>query len=427
MTDWDRDSDTSFETDDFAVTHYRREGRKLVIVFISAGQLAPGQSVEEFRKSLQATGASVVFVRDKKVMWFNHHDFFSVMRRLEAIADSYDAVGTLGESMGGSGALLATRYVRGISRVLAFSPQFSISYPFIGFDLRYEAISRSIRYHHHTVFSARPEMEQVRILYGNSDWRDYLHACSFQSIGAPPTFVQDADHNVAAHLKGLKGNKLIRLVERFCNFELPFGPSALQDVFDADEVTDVPLRAGFTFEDDCRRSDALSTLVGGLLPPSGRPGSSEVSRGKRANQSSVSTWSRRPSADEDAQGAINGRITGNYSFHTDLEWSPWWSVDLGWTYAIEEVRIFNYLAQPEVAGRAAKFTIDLSIDGVDWDTVFERTDPTPFGGADTHPFTWRPSQNFAARHLRIRLSTYNWLHLDQVQVYGRPIAGDPPS
>lgn len=150
-----------------------------------------------------------------------------------------------------------------------------------------------------------------------------IHACSFQSIGAVPNFVRDADHNVAAHLKGLKGNKLIRLAERFCNFELPFGPSALRAVFGADEVTDVPLRPGFTFEDDCRRSRALSMLINGLLPPIGRPGSSKMIRGKRANQSSVSTWSRRPSTDEDAHSAINGQITGSDSFHTDLEWSRW--------------------------------------------------------------------------------------------------------
>jgi hypothetical protein len=44
--------------------------------------------------------------------------------------------------------------------------------------------------------------------------------------------------------------------------------------------------------------------------------------GKPASQSSLSRWSR----PNDAQGAVNGRRTGGFGFHTDDEAAAWWRV-----------------------------------------------------------------------------------------------------
>ena len=56
--------------------------------------------------------------------------------------------------------------------------------------------------------------------------------------------------------------------------------------------------------------------------------------GRPATQSSVSRWSKFPTPEADAAGAVNGTIDGQPGFHTANEPCPWWQVDLQATYAI---------------------------------------------------------------------------------------------
>src|SRR5271165_3527674 len=89
-----------------------------------------------------------------------------------------------------------------------------------------------------------------------------------------------------------------------------------------------------------------------------------ISRGKRATQSSVSEWSRAPTLQEDAAGAVDGKIDGTRKFHTALEENPWWQVDLGRFYNISEVRIHNTC--DATAYRFNNFSLAVSIDGEVW-------------------------------------------------------------
>lgn len=158
-----------------------------------------------------------------------------------------------------------------------------------------------------------------------------------------------------------------------------------------------------------------------LLPSPGYP---NIALGKVADQSSVSKWSKVPDRRTDAAGAISGRLTGSYQFHTDFEPSPWWMVDLGGQAKVYEIRIFNRMENPAMAGRLRELAVQVSDDGEGWRIIATKAADVIVGGVDANPLriTWLSS--VSARFVRIRLMEQGVLHLDQVEVYGEP-AGAP--
>ncbi len=150
-----------------------------------------------------------------------------------------------------------------------------------------------------------------------------------------------------------------------------------------------------------------------------------VSRRKRATQSSISEWSAHSSPDDDAAGAVNGLIDGTGKFHTDLDDQPWWQVDLSDLCGITEVRIFNRMEQPAVAERASKLVIEVGLKRDSLIEVYRRETDEPFGGIDGNPLIFKPTIPIPGRFVRIRLLTRNYLHLDQVEVYGEPLPNFP--
>lgn len=146
-----------------------------------------------------------------------------------------------------------------------------------------------------------------------------------------------------------------------------------------------------------------------------------VAIGKLCTQSSLSDWSRGTTLAEDAGGAVDGKILGIGKFHTAVEDSPWWEVDLGDPYEIAEVRIFNRLDNAAIASRASYLAIEIGMERFDLAEAFKRELDEPFGGIDGNPLVFRPSAAILGRFVRIRLLRPGCLHLDQVQVYGEPL------
>jgi hypothetical protein len=143
------------------------------------------------------------------------------------------------------------------------------------------------------------------------------------------------------------------------------------------------------------------------IPP---PAASDnLALNKPAQQSSTSSWSHQ----NDPQGAVDGVKNGGFGFHTNGEPNPWWQVDLQSIRTLREVRIFNRLDLP---GRAGTIQVLLSNDGVTWQKVYTH-DGRPFGGSDGKPLA--VALNGAqARFVRLQLGESNYLHLDEVEVYG---------
>jgi len=151
-----------------------------------------------------------------------------------------------------------------------------------------------------------------------------------------------------------------------------------------------------------------------------------ASRGRPCRSSSVSEWSWSLDPCVEATGANDGLINGVCGFHTAMEVNPWWEVDLQQTHLISSVVIYNRL---DFGSRCRDLDVLNSIDGRRWKLAFSKCDGETFGGADGNPLRVEISPAVAARLVRIQLKGKDYLHLDQVEIFGEPIArelGDDP-
>ena len=183
------------------------------------------------------------------------------------------------------------------------------------------------------------------------------------------------------------------------------------------EVEDRSL-AGFWAE---KAEEASMTTIGAARMNSLQSVRVPLSRGKPARQSSISEWSVGKSIEEDAQGAVSSTFTGRGTFHTDLQDFAWWYVDLGDDFGIDEIKIYNRIDHPDIARRASRLAIDIGFSADDFAEVYRRESDEPFGGIDGNPLVFKPNIPIPGRFVRVRLLTRNYLHLDQVEVYGEPL------
>lgn len=130
---------------------------------------------------------------------------------------------------------------------------------------------------------------------------------------------------------------------------------------------------------------------------------------KPTTTSSRSSWST-PSE----SGGVDGVKDGRFGFHTAHEPAPWWEVDLQQVATIGEIRVFNYRENEVVAERARSLRALLSTDGLTWRQVHAQ-DRT--FGTDGQPLRIMVG-GVQARYVRLQLASPNYLHLDEVEVYG---------
>jgi hypothetical protein len=119
--------------------------------------------------------------------------------------------------------------------------------------------------------------------------------------------------------------------------------------------------------------------------------------------------------DPTPQGAVNGVKTGRYGFHTRAEKNPWWMLDLGEEKLFNHILVYNRLDGP-CRRRSRTLSVLISADATSWTELYTH-DGTPFGGFDGFPLHIKcPASK--ARFVRLQLNEYNYLHLDQVEIYG---------
>ncbi len=137
-----------------------------------------------------------------------------------------------------------------------------------------------------------------------------------------------------------------------------------------------------------------------------------ISRGKKAMQSSHCRHSFAATLEADAAGGVNGVLDGARHFHTDMEDDPWWQVDLGAIATITEIHVIN--TTDGMRGRFRDFALRVSIDGDSWVDVLEKRD----GQAVEAPVVWAGPGTAWARYVRVTLLGRDFLHLNQVEVFG---------
>lgn len=151
-----------------------------------------------------------------------------------------------------------------------------------------------------------------------------------------------------------------------------------------------------------------------------------VALGKRADASSRAAWASGRTPQENAVGALSGRITGGAQCHTEHEVRPWWSIDLGATHLIYDIRVFNRVDEPDLRARLGAFDIEIASSAGDWTNIYTNDGSTLIGGADGNPLIIRTGAPLMLRYLRIVAHGKTYLHLDQVELYGIPAADKAP-
>jgi hypothetical protein len=162
-----------------------------------------------------------------------------------------------------------------------------------------------------------------------------------------------------------------------------------------------------------------SALRFGLQTAHGSPPYENVALNKPCLQSSVFEPStEEPAGSRVSGGGNNGIRNGTYGFHTLFEPQPWWLVDLLGPHRIAEIHIYNRSGDPALAARANGIDVLASLDGNNWTILLSRTAMEPFG-VDGTPLVVHAPTALPFRLLLLRLRDTNYLHLEEVEVYGR--------
>lgn len=118
---------------------------------------------------------------------------------------------------------------------------------------------------------------------------------------------------------------------------------------------------------------------------------------------------------DDAAGGCDGVKNGKWGFHTNEDAKPWWQVDLGASQPLDHVVIYN---RCDTAERTSNLILLLSDDGHSWREVYRQTGAVFYGATDGKPLRV-PLAGEAARFVRTQLPDRGFMHLDEVEVYGK--------
>ena len=141
--------------------------------------------------------------------------------------------------------------------------------------------------------------------------------------------------------------------------------------------------------------------------------------GRFAYQSSTSPWSQNPEPTKDAAFAVDGQFRSSRTFHTGWEINPWWLIDLGQLAAVDEIVIYNRAVEKE---RSRTISVWASTTGRHWERLYRHDSYAIFGGAGEDPLKISLEEAAVARFIRLELEGGNFLHLDEVEILGVPLA-----
>lgn len=122
------------------------------------------------------------------------------------------------------------------------------------------------------------------------------------------------------------------------------------------------------------------------------------------------------SPEDDAPGGCDGVKNGGTGFHTMQEDQPWWQVDLGKVCPLSHALLYN---RDDCAARNNNLIMQLSDDGQQWRKVWQNDGTLFHGASDGKPMRVALAGQ-SARYVRLTLPGKEFLHLDEVEVYGTP-------
>lgn len=114
----------------------------------------------------------------------------------------------------------------------------------------------------------------------------------------------------------------------------------------------------------------------------------------------------------------NGKPSGTYGFHTNLETNPWVILDLQRAESVLAIIISNRLDSG--VHRIRTLRVFISCNQQDWELVYDHQGAQPFGGLrdldEVSPLLLNLF-GMSLHYLKIELTEKSYLHLDQIEVY----------
>jgi len=188
------------------ITHRPGDGTHAIISFAGIGFGDGNIQITEFHKSLSGSPNDLYFVIDKSRSWYNEN--FTKIRDLintDLTRRNIARVSTIGNSMGGFGALIFASQFSGCRAAMAFTPQSTVDPSIVPWESRYLNLIQQVSVWNglDATKSLSPDI-RYDVFYGNSNSWDLQHAsrlsaCAHKSLRIH--IIPQAGHEVATYLK----------------------------------------------------------------------------------------------------------------------------------------------------------------------------------------------------------------------------------
>jgi len=174
-------------------------------------------------------------------------------------------------------------------------------------------------------------------------------------------------------------------------------------------------KAQFAREEQNRKMAALAAAGGNLA------------RGKPARQSSRHNNNPNVGPKKAVDGDTNGHYSAAKAMHTNEEQNPWWEVDLGGHYKINEIVVHNQTdcCQDRLDGAVVMLS--------DWPFIGNPLQARSGDNIERHTLGKAATQNFVkvsgrtARFVRVQIPRRAILSVAEIQVWGEPARLEPGS
>lgn len=384
-----------------------RKSSRVTVVFSSAGALALAEPIEEFKRTIEKFDSSYVFVWSKNLDWYNNKFAARTMKTLAEFCSRFEKVYTLGESLGGSGALLFAKYCKNLTRILAFSPQYSSLPEYCKWDGPLTPMDGAFYAFMFANYAPEEAYGKSVLLYPTNSHEDNLHAKLFKADGFDVVLIKSYHHDMARSLKKDYDRNYLHTVlacmydDRF-EFTTESYNGVLFEIIEKNRKTYSKWIGNNTFH----FSDYID------LPDEKHI----IDTGFTCSLSSVShNQSQTQDMKQEAGRLITGPLYMTPSCHTETELNPWWMVEFDSVQSIGTIVIFNRCDEEHGARAFSNFYISASVDGTTWHEIYRKETTEIVGGEYGEPL--RIDHDFSCRFMKITIPGYSALHLSKINIY----------
>ena len=202
------------ESDEIEISYEPGISGTAIVSFSGIGLRMGGIQIAEFRKSLAGMSNHLYFVKDKTRHWYNS-SFDEITKLLNEDFEQRGVknVLTLGNSMGGFGAIIFAGRLSGCRSAIAFAAQSSVDPSIVPWEQRYTKYTDTVS--HWAGLDASkllaPDVNYT-LIYGDKSGIDIRHATRMAETDCPGMsmyLIVGAAHAVAGFLKR---NRVLRLL-----------------------------------------------------------------------------------------------------------------------------------------------------------------------------------------------------------------------